>query len=186
MVRRLTAVVAAVALAALAVAPADAAAKTKKAAPKTYYLNWAGDCSGSGYLSLKPVPNPDDCALFFPQLGDTHFFAGSEGMPFALDATKTIPVDFNLSTVASAAAEFEALLTATVGGAQVDVASATTSVQVAGPGATPVHFDLEPDPALHRAKVSSLTLTIRWTSGFTYSSMQVGTEGSRMIVSPSK
>lgn len=180
----MTGVVAAVAAAGLLIAPAGAKPKTKESAAGTkYYLNWGGDCGGSGYLALEHVSNPDACALFFPELGSSYYFGGSDGMPFALDADRTITVDFNLATVVTAAAEFEAVLSATVGRRQVEVASATATVLAAGPvGGSPVHFDLEPSPGLDEAKVAALNLTISWTDGVTYSSMDLESGTATMVV----
>ena len=53
MIRRITAVALALALAGLISAPASA--KAAKAQPKptslVYYLNWSGDCAGAGFLA---------------------------------------------------------------------------------------------------------------------------------------
>jgi hypothetical protein len=183
MARRMTALVLIVALAGLIASPVEAKKKRKPApVAVTYYLNWLGDCAGSGFMALEPAPNPDSCALFFPGLGDTYSFPGSEGLPFALDATEPITVDFGLGTVASVAAEFEAVLSGTVDGEDKQIASGTQTVVAAGPGTTPVHFDLEADPALDNTSVTALTLTINWTGGVTYSSMQLEEGGANMVI----
>jgi hypothetical protein len=185
MVRRITALILVAALAGLVVSPAEAKKKKKKApAPVaiTYYMNWMGDCAGGGYLALVATPNPDDCALYFPGLGETYSFPGSEGTPFALDATKPITVDFQLITVVTAAAEFEAVLTGTINGEEKPIASATQTV-IAGTSAArvPLHFDLEPDAALNNAQITGLNLTINWTSGVTYSTIDFDS-GATMVV----
>lgn len=179
--RKIAAILAVGALAGALLSPAHAVAK-KKARPlvMTQYLNWGGDCGGAGYLALSHTANPDSCALFFPEVASEHYFAGSQGMPFVLDADQDVTVDFTLNSVVTAAAEFQATLTATVGGEQVDVASATTTVQVAR-GATPVHFDLEPARALDNAKVSALNLTITWTDGITYSSIDLDSGTAQLV-----
>jgi hypothetical protein len=185
MSRRTTAVLAAVAAAALLVAPADAVAK-KKGKPRpvtlTQYLNWGGDCAGAGFLSLKHIPNPDSCALYFPGLADTYFFGGAEGLPMALDATRPVTVDFTLSNVATAAADFEAVLSATVAGDQVELASASVNVPVAPGGSVPVHFDLEPSADFDKATVTGLNLQITWSGGVTYSSIDLDSGTARMVV----
>ena len=173
MIRRITALILVVAIAGLVVGPADAK-KKKKPAPVsiTYHMNWGGDCAGSGYLALAPAPNPDSCALYFPGLGDSHSFPSSEGTPFALDATKSIPVDFVLSHAASAQATFEAVLTGTIKGESTPIASANQTILVGISGMpTPVHFDLEPDAALNNSVLTGLSLTISWTDGFSYSTI---------------
>jgi hypothetical protein len=135
-------------------------------------MNWAGDCAGSGYLALVATPNPDDCALYFPGLGDSYSFPGSEGTPFALDATKPIAVDFVLAHRVTVAADFEAVLTGTINGEMTPIASGTQTIVAGVAGLpTPVHFDLEPDAALNNATVTGLNLTINWTNGLTYSSI---------------
>jgi hypothetical protein len=185
MVRRITALILVAALAGLVVSPAEAKKKKKKApAPVaiTYHMNWGGDCpTGSGYLALTPTPNPDACALYFPGIADTYSFPGSEGTPFALDTTKPIAVDFLLIDVVSAAAEFEAVLTGTIDGQETPIASGTQTIVAAAGMRTPVHFDLEPDAALNNALLTGLNLTISWTSGVTYSTIDLDA-GATMIV----
>ena len=180
--RKFVVILAVTAVAGCLLNPVDAAAK-KRARPvtMTQFLNWGGDCAGSGYLALSHVPNPDSCALYFPELGNEHYFAGSQGMPFALDADQAVTVDFDLSSVVTAAAEFEARLSATVGDEQVDVATGTVAIQAAR-GSTPVHFDLEPAAELDNAKVSGLSLTITWTEGVTYSSIDLDSGTAQMVV----
>lgn len=184
MTRRSTAILAAVAAAALLVAPTGALAK-KKPAPRpvtvTQYLNWGGDCAGAGFLALTHTPNPDSCALFFPELANTHAFGGAEGLPIALDASQPVTVDFTLSNVATAAADFEAALSATVGDEQVDIGSATVNVP-ATPDDVPLHFDLEVPAELDKAKVTALTLQITWTGGFTYSSIDLDSGTAQLVV----
>jgi hypothetical protein len=149
-------------------------------------MNWGGDCAGSGYLALAPAPNPDACALYFPGLGDSYSFPSSEGTPFVLDATKPIPVDFVLSHVASAQAAFEAVLTATIKGESTPIASANQTILVGMSGMpTPVHFDLEPDAALNNAVVTGLALTISWTDGFSYSTIDFDA-GATVIINGAK
>ncbi len=186
MVRRVAAVLLVLALAGAVAGPATA--KKKKPKPKppvavatTYHMNWEGDCAGAGFLSLTATPNPDSCALFFPELGSTYGFAGSEGLPFALDATQPATVDFTLDSVISAAAEFEALLSAEVNGEQVDVASATATVTAANQS-TALHFDLEPDAALDKAVPAGLNLTITWTDGVTYSQMDLNGAPASLVI----
>ncbi len=154
--------------------PGSAVAKKKPAAPTeiTYFLNWGGDCAGSGYLALAPASNDGACALFFPGLGDTYSFGGKEGMPFTLDASKTITLDFMLSQVVTAAADFQVVLEGTIGGKTKEIASGTQTVLVGTPAmAQAMHYDLEPDASLDKQKVTSLTLTVTWAGGVTYSQM---------------
>lgn len=182
MSRKTMAILAVGAVVGLLVNPAGAAAKKRlRPMTMTQFLNWGGDCAGSGYLALSHVPNPESCALYFPELTSQHYFGGSEGMPFVLDADQKVTVDFDLNSVVTAAAEFEAVLSATVDDDQVDVASATVAVQVAN-GSTPVHFDLEPAPALDNAKVSGLNLTIAWSDGVTYSTIDLDSGTAQMVV----
>lgn len=182
MSRKIMAVLAVSVLAGCVLNPVDAAAK-RRARPvvMTQFLNWGGDCAGSGYLALSHVPNPDSCALYFPELGSEYYFAGGEGMPFTLDSDEKVTLDFDLNSVVTAAAEFEAALSATAGGEQVEVASATTTVQV-GNGATAVHFDLEPAAELDDARLSGLNLTITWTDGVTYSSIDLESGSARLVL----
>ena len=184
MSRRISALVAVGALALALLKPAEAVAKKKpRPAVMTQYLNWGGDCSGAGFLALAHVPNPDSCALFFPQLGNEYYFAGSEGMPFVLEADKAATLDFTLSSVVTAAAEFEAVLSATVGDEQVEVAAATAGVQAASSlGGTDVHFDLQPAAELDNTKVSALNLTITWTDGVTYSSIDLDSGTAKLVL----
>jgi hypothetical protein len=168
MFRRLAAVVMVVALAGLIAAPADA---KKKSPELTFYMGWYGDCAGAGLLSITRPETPESpCALYFPTLGDSHAFGGSEGMPFSLDATRPVVVDVTLSHVASAAADFEVVVEGTIKGKDRVIASGSQTV-VAGAfvQATPLHFELEADPALNKGKISYLTVTISWTNGVTYS-----------------
>ncbi|MGI8407286.1 MAG: hypothetical protein ACR2L3_02085, partial [Actinomycetota bacterium] len=89
MMRKITALILIAALTGLIMSPAEAKKKKKPVAvTSTQYLNWLGDCAGSGYLSLEPVVNDESCALFFPGVGDTHAFPGSEGLPLTLDASQ--------------------------------------------------------------------------------------------------
>ncbi len=189
MLRRVTALVLVVALATLVGGPVQAKKKKKPKPPPapapvavTFHMNWGGDCEGAGFLSLASVPNPDECALFFPELGNSYAFPATEGLPFGLDATKAITVDFELSSAATAAGEFEAVMTGTVGGQDVEIARATQTVLVAANESTPVHFDLQPDAALDKAEVSALTLTINWTGGLTFSTIDLSSGTSTTVV----
>lgn len=185
MSRRTTAILAAIGAAALLAAPADAIAKKKATARPvtlTQYLNWAGDCAGGGFLSLKHTLNPDSCALFFPELGNSYTFGGAEGLPMTLDASQPVTVDFSLSNVVTAAADFEAVLAASVGDEQVELASATVSVPAAPIGDVPVHFDLEPATEFDKQKITGLSLQITWTGGVTYSSIDLDSGTAQMVV----
>ncbi len=187
MLRKITAVALVVALAGLISSPVQAKKNKKKpsgSAPieLTYYMNWFGDCAGSGYLALESTPNDASCALFFPGLGDTYAFGGAVEGPFTLDATKPITVDFVLSQVVSAAAEFEVDLRGTIKGESTDIASATQAITAATSlESTPLHYELQPEASLQGANVSDLTLTISWTSGATYSQM-IFDSGTTMVV----
>lgn len=163
--------------------PAEAVAKKRlRPVTMTQYLNWAGDCAGAGYLALAHTPNPDSCALFFPEIAAReYYFGGAQGMPFVLDADQPVAVDFNLSSVATAAAQFDVTLSVMVGDERVEAASASTSVQL-GQGSTPIHFDLEPDAALDNVKVSAVNLTIGWTDGATYSSIDLDSGTAQMVL----
>lgn len=157
------------------VMPVAAAKKKKQPKPiaVTYHLNWFGDCEGGGYLSAEAVPNPDNCALFFPGIVDTYSFPASEGSAFSLDATQPITVDFDLSSAASAATEYEVVVTATIAGEEKQIASGTQMVLAAAYGITPVHYELEPDAAFDKATVATLTATVSWVSGMTYSKIDL-------------
>ncbi len=158
----------------MTVMPVEAAKKKKpKPIVVTYHLNWFGDCEGAGYLSASAVPNPDNCALFFPGIGDTYSFPASEGNAFSLDATQPITVDFDLSSAASVVTEYEVVVTATIAGEEKQIASGTQMVVAAAYGITPVHYELEPDAALAKATVTRLTATVSWTSGMTYSKIDL-------------
>jgi hypothetical protein len=166
----------ALALAGLIAAPVDAKRRRKprKLRPKvvTYQMNWGGDCAGGGYLGLETVPNPDSCALYFPELGNSYSFPATEALGFKLNAKKTVTVDFTLNHVASVAADFEAVLEGTVNGKTKEFASQTQTITAAtNAQATPVHFDLDPADTLHKGKVSALYLTVSWTNGVTYSTI---------------
>ncbi|MDQ3952368.1 MAG: hypothetical protein M3279_05315 [Actinomycetota bacterium] len=155
------------------IAPAAEAKKKARPRPLTYYMNWVGDCSGSGLLAVKFVANPDDCALFFPGLASEHVFVGPAASPFRLDASREVAVDFELTHVAQVAAEFEVELTAVVGGDTKTVATGTQTILAASVGRTPVHYDLEPDKALDGKTLEGLSLTVSWTSGVSYSSIDL-------------
>lgn len=185
MTRKVMALLLVLTVAGAVAAPASAKRKPPKPAPATYYLNWLGDCSGAGFLSLKPEPNPDGCALFFPELGSSHSFGAVDGLPLTLAATD-IAVDFELRHVATVAGEFQVDLTATVGGEQVTVGTATASVVAAGLGRTALHFDLAPDAALQGAKLETMTLTVSWTDGVSYSSVAVEEGTATMVVHRAK
>jgi hypothetical protein len=183
MARKVASLFVIVALIGLIAAPVEAKKKRKPSPVAiTYHLNWMGDCAGSGYLSLTATPNEGQCALYFPGLGDSYGFAGSEGTPFFLDATKAIPVDFVLIHVASVAADFEVVLEGTINGESTPIASGTQTV-VAGSTVTPtpLHYDLEPDASLDKAKVTGLSLTINWTNGVTYSQIDFDA-GATMVI----
>jgi hypothetical protein len=175
MVRRITALFLAIGLAGAMAAPVDAKKrKAKRLRPKVinYQMNWGGDCAGGGYLSLKTVPNPDACALYFPELGNSYSFPATEGLGFKLNAKKPVTVDFTLNHVASAAADFEVVLEGTVNGKERELGSATQTILVASNAqSTPVHFELDPPNSLDKGKVTGLYLTVSWTNGLTYSTI---------------
>lgn len=178
MSRRITGLLLVALVAGLVATPVQA---KKAAGPATYYISWAGDCAGSGYLATASSPNPDACALYFPGLGDSHSFAAVAGLPLVLDARKAILVDFSLGHVASVAADFDVTLTGEVDGKDVEIATDTASVVAAGPGSTPVHVDLDPDDSLVKGKVTRLILTVTWSGGATYSQMELE-EGTATVV----
>ncbi|HEV2756576.1 MAG TPA: hypothetical protein VG318_12470 [Actinomycetota bacterium] len=180
MSRKITALVLLALAAGLVSAPAQA---KKPVPPTTYYISWAGDCAGAGYLATKASPNPDACALFFPELGSSYSFGALDGLPFALDAGKPLAVDFSLSHVASVAAKFDVTVSGQVNGKDTEIAAGSTTVVAAGPGSTPVHLDLEPDAALHRGKVTMLSLTVTWSEGVTYSQMQLEGGDATLVLS---
>lgn len=175
MVRKITALALVVALAGLIASPVEAKKKKPAPAEMTYYMSWFGDCAGSGFLSFKYTEDEgQDCALFFPGIAaNSYSFYGKDGTPFRLDASKMIPVDFELGHVATAAADFEVTLKATIDGESTELGSATQTITAATSAEpTRLHYEFEPDASLHGARVSELSLTITWTgSGFTYSSM---------------
>lgn len=164
------------------ISPAVEAKKKARPRPLLYYMNWIGDCAGSGSLAAKFVANPDDCALFFPGLGSEHVFVGPAASPFTLDASREAVVDFELTHVAQVAAEFEVELTAMVDGEAKTIATGTQTILAAGPGRTPVHYDLEPDPAFDGATLDSLSLTVAWTSGVSYSSIDLQNGSGAVVV----
>ena len=186
MSRKVASVVLIAFLVSVVAAPVEAKKKDKPA-PSTYYLNWGGDCAGAGFLSLTPQPNPDSCALFFPGLGDSYSFFGSEGTPLTLDAGKTVTVDFVLNQVASVAADFDVVLEGTVNGKSKEIASGTQTV-LAGTTVTPasVHYDLEPDASLDKAKISDLRLTVTWSNGVTYSTMDLESGSATLVINGGK
>lgn len=153
-----------------------------KPRPVTYYMNWFGDCAGGGYLSLKAVPNPDDCALFFPGLGSSHAFRGSAGLPLVLDASQKVVVDFELIHVAQVAADFEVVVTAAIDGEETEVARGVQTLLAAGVGRTALHYELEPDAALDGAALESLTATVNWTNGVSYSSIDLQSDTARVVL----
>jgi hypothetical protein len=180
MSRKLTAFVLAALAAGLVAAPVQA---KKTVPPSTYYISWAGDCTGMGYLATKPSPNPDACALFFPELGSSYTFGATDGLPIVLDAGKAIPVHFSLSHVASAAATFDVTLSGQVNGKDAEIGAGSATFTANGPGSTPVHLDIEPDPSLHKGKVTRLSLTVTWSDGVTYSQMQLEDGSATVVVS---
>jgi hypothetical protein len=182
--RKITALILIAALTGLITSPVEAKKKKKKpvAVTSTQYLNWLGNCSGSGYLSLEPVVNDESCALFFPGVVNTYDFPGSDGLPLSLNAKEPIAVDFSLRTGASVAAEFEVEITGAVNGEEVLIASGTQTVLVAGPGFIPVHYDLEPDAALDKARITALTVTVTWTGGATYSKIDFDTTTASAVI----
>lgn len=185
MLRRITALLLVVALAGLVAGPVQAKKKKPKApvpVAVTYYINWAGDCAGSGFLSVTSTPNPDACALFFPELGNSFAFPASDGLPFVLDATKAMTVDFELSHALTVAGEYEVIVTGTVAGQDAEVARGTATVAAAAEESTPMHFDLQPDAALDKAEVSALTLTINWSGGMSYSTIALEDGTATMVV----
>ena len=176
---------AAVAAAAALVAPVDALAKPQgrlRPAVLTQYLNWGGDCGGGGFLSRQHTPNPDSCALYY-HLRTTNSFGGSEGFPILLDARRPVVVDFSMFTIATAAADFDVILSGTVGGKQVEIGSATHSVTASALGYTSVRLELQPPAELDLAKVTALNLEVSWrTNGFTISEMDLDSGFSKLVV----
>ena len=180
MTRRITALLVILVLAGLVVSPADAAKKKKKkkvkkpvAVTSTQYLAWVGDCTGSAMLSPTVAPNPDACALFFPELGSTFTFAGTAPAGLKLNAAKPITVDFSLSQVATAAADFRVDVTATVAGKEMTLATGTETITAEAQSSHPFHYELKPDAAANGKVLTSLAVTVTWASGFTYSSMEI-------------
>jgi hypothetical protein len=154
--------------------PVQAGKKRGSPAPITYFMNWDGDCTAGGYLSLAPVPNPSACAQYVPAADTSHIFRATGQAPFVLDATKTIAVDFEIDHIVTGAAEFEVVLEATFGKDTKVIASGTHAVTAAtGLEPTAVHLELEPDAALHMAKVSYLAATVAWTEGATWSRLDM-------------
>jgi len=174
MIRRATAVVLTLALAGLISAPVAAKPKQPKPTNLTYYLNWSGDCAGSGYLADKITPNPDACALYFPGLmapqpspWGGYEFPAYKFSAFKLNAKKPITVDFTLSNIGSVAADFVVSVNGTVNGKEVTIGSATQ--QVTSPVSEALHFELDPADELDKGKVTYLSVSIIWTGGVTYS-----------------
>ena len=183
MYRRFVAVVAVIAVAGLLVAPAaDAKKAKKKSVELTHYFDWYGDCTGSGFLNRStPKANEDACALFFPGLGDTYTFTALQGKPFTLDATKPVVIHVAMSHAATAAAEFEVVLTGNIKGQNKVIASGTQTVTSGSfVQDAPLHYELKADSALHKAKMTSLSATLTWKSGVSYS--QVDFSGPSTIV----
>lgn len=172
----------------LAVSGTGAVAAKSRAKPRpvTYYMNWFGDCTGGGYLALKSVPNPDDCALFFPGLGSSHAFRGGAGMPLVLDAASKVVVDFELVHIAHVAADYEVVVTASVGGEDVEVARGVQTLLAKGVGRTALHYELDPDPALDGAALESLTATVNWINGVSYASMDLQSDTARVVLSATR
>ena len=88
-----------------------------------------------------------------------------------LNAKKPITVDFRLSNVSSVAADFVVTVEATVDGKDVTLGSATQ--QVTSPLAEELHFEIDPDDELDRGKVTALSVSVDWTGGVTYSSIDL-------------
>jgi hypothetical protein len=174
MIRRTVAVVLAVVLAGLISAPVGAKPKGPKATTLVYYMNWAGDCAGSGFLAPKLEGNPDGCALYFPglmppapSLYGGHVFPALSLRPFKLNAKQPISVDFRLSNVSSVAADFVVTVEGTVNGKDVTIGSATQ--QVTSPVGVQLHFEVDPAAELDKGKVTGLSVSVDWTGGVTYS-----------------
>ena len=179
MSRKLAHLALALALVALIAGPVQAGKNRRSPGPTTFFLNWDGGCDGGGYLSSAPVPNPAACAQYFPVANLSHAFRATGQAPFILDATKTISVDFVLDHIVSGAAEFEVVVEATIGkataGTRSQVIASGTQAVTAETGFDPTtfHYELEPDAALHLAKASYATVTITWTDGATWSTIDM-------------
>ncbi|MDQ3878220.1 MAG: hypothetical protein M3290_07720, partial [Actinomycetota bacterium] len=105
---RLTAVLLVIGLVVAMGAPSQAQKRRPpKATTTVLYLNWLGDCTGSGFLDTKPTMDSDACALFSPEVvvagGSSYDFPAAGGVPFKLDASREISVDIELQNVASVA-----------------------------------------------------------------------------------
>lgn len=180
MIRRVTALALTLALAGLIPAPASAKAAKAQSKPTNlvYYLNWAGDCAGSGFLAPQLRANPDSCALYFPGLMNPapslyggHVFPAIKLRAFDLNADKPITVDFRLSNVSSVAADFVVTVDGTIDGKDVTIGSATQ--QVTSPVAEDLHFEIDPAAELDEGRVTGLSVSIDWTGGVTYSSIDI-------------
>ena len=160
---------------------ADPAVKKKKKKVKkpipvtsTQFLAWEGDCTGSGILAAAASPNPDHCALFFPELGSTYKFSSTGPTAFKLDGAKPIKVDFSLFHEATVAADFKVDVTATVAGKEMTVATGTVTITAAQPeSSTPMHYEMKPDAAANGQVLSNVAVTVTWENGVSFSTMEL-------------
>lgn len=163
------------ALVGLIAGPAEAAKKRRPPAPVTYFMNWDGGCDGGGYLSSTAVPNGAACAQYIPAYEPTHVFRATGQDAFVLDAAKPVSVDFAVDHIVTGAVEFQVVVEATIDGGDTKViASGTQAVTVeTGLEPTAFHYELEPDPSLHLAKVSYVTVAVTVAGGATWSSLDM-------------
>lgn len=174
MSRKLAYLSLALAFVGLIAGPVEAGKNRRSPVPITYFMNWDGGCDGGGYLSLTAAPNPGACAQYVPGTDTSHTFRASGQAPFILDATKPISVDFEVDHIVSGAAEFEVVLEATIGKDTMEIASGTQAVVVeTGLEPTALHYEFKPDPSLHLAKVSYPVVTVTWTDGATWSTLDM-------------
>lgn len=159
--------------------------KHAKPATTVLYLNWLGDCTGSGFLDTKPTMNSGACALYFPGAGgvggSSYDFPAAGGVPFELDAARDLSLDIELQNVASVAATFDVVVNGSIDGDDKEIASGSQTV-TAPAGAASVHLDLPPDKALDGAVVNKLDLTVTWSGGVTYSSIDIESGTSNLVV----
>ncbi|MDQ3954906.1 MAG: hypothetical protein M3285_05080 [Actinomycetota bacterium] len=174
-----------------------AEAKKKKKpvpTPVSFYIQKVaeGDCTEEGTLFLSVTPGEDNgtCGSQYygapteaaSQAGEDHFFtdpkrmAAVDGVPFVLDATKTLTGTITvksanslsgttLTQLGAGQSTLEVLVTGTSNGEAVELGNAEVTYDVM-PGANPepVSFEITLDEALNKAKFTTLELTL-WNRG---------------------
>lgn len=172
--------------------PAEAKKKKKKPpvvtlvpAEAKYFLHWETDGTATGcgevYMSLTDSTGDSTCSTTTQAAQEvlmaagedpiTTVFIARDGVPVTLDASRKLTGEIVLRGTVSVDAYVEVLLTGTVGGAEVEIATgetesgdgaASNSVQgtpLPGPAVVlPIEFDM--NAAVDKLQASALTLTV--------------------------